>query len=99
MNGIQHVSIEELKEWSASQRDFDLIDVREVSENQEFNIGGKCIPLSQISRLEGAIQKGKPTVIYCRKGVRSQIAIQRLAQKMDTQFLYNLTNGIEALKP
>lgn len=42
------------------------------------------------------IDKDKPVIIYCKVGVRSQIAIQRLQAKYGFKNLYNLKGGITA---
>ena len=44
------------------------------------------------------IKKDIPVVIYCRKGVRSMIAIQKLEQKYPFDNLLNLTGGMEEWK-
>jgi rhodanese-related sulfurtransferase len=77
---------------------FQLIDVREPDEHEEFNIGGQLIPLGQIVQEIEKIATGKPVIIYCRKGIRSQIAIQRLQEKFPFTNLINLIGGTEAYK-
>jgi len=81
-----------------SAESFQLIDVREPAEHSAFNIGGLLIPLSGITRQSHLVETGKPVVFYCRVGVRSQIAIQRLKEKYPYQNLFNLAGGIEAWK-
>ncbi|CAN5369970.1 rhodanese-like domain-containing protein [soil metagenome] len=75
-----------------------LIDVREPYEHEVFNIGGTLIPLMEITKNIDQIEKESPVVLYCRVGVRSQIAIQRLQDKYPFQNLLNLTGGMEAWK-
>jgi len=87
-----------LQQLIASQADFQLIDVREPEEHAAFNIGGQLIPLGEISRQVELIDQNKPVVIYCRKGIRSQFAIQKLEDKFPFQNLYNLIGGTEAWK-
>lgn len=87
-----------LKEKIENAEDFQLIDVRETYEHEEFNIGGELIPLNEIAQHTDKIHTEKPVVIYCRKGIRSQIAIQRLQQKFPFTNLYNLIGGTEAWK-
>ena len=72
-----------------------LIDVREPFEHEAYNIGGILISLSDIMHEAGNIPKNKPVVLYCRKGVRSHIAIQRLEEKFGFTNLINLSGGIE----
>jgi rhodanese-related sulfurtransferase len=75
-----------------------LIDVREPDEHAEFNIGGQLIPLGEIVQQVEKIATDKPVIIYCRKGIRSQIAIQRLQEKFPFANLINLIGGTEAWK-
>lgn len=72
-----------------------LIDVREQWEHDNFNIGGKCIPLGEILKRCNELETGSEIIVYCEKGIRSQIAIQRLAAKMNTDHLLNLAGGIQ----
>ncbi len=93
MNSITAVA---LKQKIDNAEDFQLIDVREPYEHQAFNIGGRLIPLNEISRQIDAIATHKPVILYCRKGIRSQVAIQRLQQKLPFTNLVNLIGGTEA---
>ena len=47
MNSITAIA---LKEKIDNASDFQLIDVREVYEHEEFNIGGELIPLNEIAQ-------------------------------------------------
>ena len=71
-----------------------LIDVREPFEHDQFNIGGQLVPLADILQNISLIAIDKPVVFYCEKGIRSQIAIQRLLQKNNFTNLYNLSGGL-----
>ncbi len=93
MNSITAIA---LKEKIENTEDFQLIDVREPYEHEAFNIGGRLIPLNEINQHIDAIATHKPVIIYCRKGIRSQIAIQRLQQKLPFTNLVNLIGGMEA---
>jgi len=95
---MKSITSTELQQLMASQKDFQLIDVREPDEHAAFNIGGQLIPLGEISRQVELIDPNKPVVIYCRKGIRSQFAIQKLEDKFPFQNLYNLIGGTEAWK-
>ena len=75
-----------------------LLDVREPFEHDEFNIGGELIPLDEVIAKASAIPKDYPVIVYCKKGVRSQIAIQRLEKKFGFTNLINLKGGIDAWK-
>ena len=95
---IKNISAAGLQQLINDHADFQLIDTREPYEHEAFNIGGTLFPLAEITRHLNEIEKEKPVVIYCRAGVRSQIAIQRLQEKYPFKNLYNLVGGTEAWK-
>ncbi|MBC7511628.1 MAG: rhodanese-like domain-containing protein [Ferruginibacter sp.] len=95
---MKSMTVTALKQWEDNKEDFQLIDVRETYEHTAFNIGGKLIPLADITKHLYEIEKEKPVILYCRAGVRSQIAIQRLQEKFPFKNLINLTGGTEAWK-
>ena len=95
MNAITAIA---LKHKIDSAEDFQLIDVRESYEHNDFNIGGELIPLNKIAQQVEKIATDKPVIIYCRKGIRSRIAIQRLQQKFPFTNLLNLIGGTQAWK-
>ena len=87
-----------LKKKIDSLEPFQLIDVREPSEHTVFNIGGMLIPLGDIMEQKDFIKKDIPVVLYCKMGIRSQIAIQRLQEKYGFTNLINLQGGVERWK-
>ena len=93
---MQSISATILKQRLDNNEDIQLIDVREIDEHAAFNIGGELIPLGEIIQKIEKIAKDKPVVLYCRKGIRSQIAIQRLTEKFPFKNLINLIGGTEA---
>ncbi|HRW74440.1 MAG TPA: rhodanese-like domain-containing protein [Saprospiraceae bacterium] len=83
-----------LQQWEENDHPHLLIDVREADERARWHIGGRHIPLDEIVRRRGEIDPDVPTVFYCRKGIRSQIAIQRLRRFYPDADMYNLIGGI-----
>lgn len=92
---MKQISKRQLQKKLTEDDELFLIDVREESEHEEFNIGGTLIPLAEVIRKASVIPMDRPVVIYCRKGIRSQIAIQRLEEKFGFTNLLNLDGGIE----
>lgn len=88
---MNSISIHELNHWKTE--DYFLLDVREAFEHEHFNIGGVNIPLGVLHQHLDAIPQNKAIVVYCAKGIRSVIAIQKLESKGYSS-LYNLTGGI-----
>lgn len=76
--------------------DIFLLDVREASEHESFNIGGALIPLQELIRRVSEVPSTKKVIVYCKKGIRSQIAIQRLEEKSAFNNLVNLKGGLDA---
>ena len=95
---MKSITVSALKEKIDNKEDFQLIDVREPAEYAEFNIGGELMPLHDIVQQLDKIDTVKPVILYCRKGIRSQMAIQRLQQKFPFTNLFNLIGGTEAWK-
>ena len=96
---MQSITVKELHEnLSNAPSNMILIDVREPFEHEEYNIGGTLIPLSEISAAVNKIPIDKKVIVYCRKGIRSQVAIQRLQEKFPFTNLVNLIGGTEAWK-
>ena len=95
---LRQVTPLELKARLDQQLPLELIDVREVHEHQHFNIGGRLIPFNEILNEAPTISRDKDVILYCKMGIRSQIAIQRLQQKFKFTNLINLKGGMEAWK-
>ena len=94
---MNQVSAEDVLSKIESGEDVFLVDVREEEEHADFNIGGKLLPLTELMDHLDEIPKDREVIIYCKLGVRSQIAIQRLEQKGFSN-LVNLTGGVNRLK-
>ena len=92
---MKSITSQELAILLTTNANIQLIDVREPDEHHEFNIGGILIPLSQIIQQLSLLETMHPVIIYCRKGIRSQIAIQRLQTKFPFTNLINLSGGLD----
>jgi rhodanese-related sulfurtransferase len=78
---MKTITISEVKERLAKGEKLNLVDVREPSEHNEFNIGGELIPLGKIQRMEVdqlEALKNEEIICYCRSGNRSGQACQVL---------------------
>lgn len=81
----------------ASGKDLVLVDVREQWERDLYNIGGLHLPMSELGGRMNELPRDKDAVLYCEKGVRSVIIIQRLEEAGFTN-LINLAGGMKAWK-
>ena len=95
---MKSITSKELQQLINDKKDIQLIDVREPDEHEEFNIGGELIPLGEVTVHLDKINIDKPVIVYCRKGIRSQFAIQKLQDKFPFNNLFNLIGGVEAWK-
>lgn len=94
---MEEISVQELKAKMDNDEKFHLIDVREIFEYEEANIGGQLIPLGELSdHLDELDQwKDDEIILMCRSGQRSGRALQFL-QSEGFNHLYNLEGGILA---
>ncbi|MBW7891636.1 MAG: rhodanese-like domain-containing protein [Chitinophagaceae bacterium] len=93
---MRTITVEELKARLDAGEKLHLVDVREPSENEAFNIGGKLLPLGQIRNMqieEIESLKDKEVICYCRSGNRSGQACQILDSIGFTN-TWNLTGGM-----
>jgi len=91
---MKGITVKELKARLQAGENIQLIDVREPDEHDAYNIGGVLIPLGEIGRQIQAVAADRSVVLYCRKGIRSQFAIQKLEEKFPFTNLYNLIGGM-----
>lgn len=92
---MKELSVPELKAWMEAGKAFTLVDVRESYEHEHFNIGGRPIPLGELMARRDELPAEEPVVVYCEKGIRSTIAIQRL-EALGLTNLWNLAGGMKA---
>ena len=92
--GLLKTSLEITKnELEDNLNSYNLLDVREVYERNQHNIGGIHIPLGELNfRLE-EIPTDKELVVYCKAGIRSKMAIG-LIEKNFPKNIFNLKNGL-----
>ena len=90
------INAEEVKSRIDAGEHLHLIDVREVYEHDEFNIGGLLVPLGKIQGMQlDEIEdlKNEELICYCRSGQRSMQACMMLETFGFTN-VKNLTGGM-----
>jgi len=92
---IPSISAQELKNGLTENR-FELVDVRTDRERDEFDIGGKHIPLIEIEENIGYFSDSSIKVLYCATGKRSGEAIKLIKQKYPEAKVFSLDGGLEA---
>ena len=95
---MENISAADVKQRIDSGENLNLVDVREPHEHEDFNIGGKLVPLGdiramQVDELEEL--KDQEVIVYCRSGGRSGQAAMIL-ETMGFQNVKNLTGGMLA---
>jgi rhodanese-related sulfurtransferase len=91
------INVQELREKLESGEKFVFIDVREPWEYEEFNLGGRLMPLQTLITQQWELEdhKNDEIVLYCRSGSRSGMAQSVLAANGFTN-VRNLTGGVIA---
>jgi rhodanese-related sulfurtransferase len=75
-----------------------LVDVRTAEEYAQGHLAGsKLVPVQELEGRLGELDKGRPTLLYCRSGRRSQQAFDIL-KGAGFRDLHNIPGGIEAWK-
>jgi len=90
---MKTIDVSTLKKKMDGGEDLNLVDVREVSEHDEFNIGGILLPLGNIRVGEiDSIEhlKENEVYLYCRSGNRSGQA----ALILESMGFTNVTNVV-----
>lgn len=88
------ITIDEMQQWQAEDKAFQLIDVRSAQEiNQAIIPNAIGIPLTTLPMRHQEINKDLPIICYCHSGGRSAQAC-RLLQQQGFSNLYNLRGGI-----
>ena len=90
---MKTISVDELKELIDTGADFQLVDVREVSEYENANLNGLLIPLQTVPQNLDKFEKDKQVVVMCRSGKRSANAVMFLEDNGFSE-VYNLEGGI-----
>ena len=88
------ITAAELKAKFDSQEDFQLIDVREDYEFDDFNIGGTNIPMDTIIDSIDKISKDKPVILCCKTGKRSKAVLLALNNKFSLNNISSLSGGV-----
>ena len=88
------ITIQELKSKLDNKEDFQLIDLREDYEFEDYNLGGENIPLDNMMSSTDKIKTDKLVVFCCNSGKRSAAIIHTLKRKLNLTDLYSLKGGI-----
>ncbi|MCG1036750.1 HesA/MoeB/ThiF family protein [Polaribacter sargassicola] len=82
-----------LQELENNLENYNLLDVREDWEREDYNIGGQHIPLDEIDDRLDEVDFSKPLIVYCASGNRSKTAIKTIMENKNKVKLLNLKGG------
>ena len=88
------ITVDELKIRLDKGEKVNLIDVREPYEYEEFNMGGRLIPLGTLAQAADELEdlKHAEVIVHCRSGARSASAKAYL-QSLGFSNVRNLMGG------
>ena len=95
MTILPEMTVKELKQHIDNAGEVVVVDVREPNEFQFCNIGGKLIPLKELPARMNELDPDAHTVVHCRSGHRSALAVEFLRQQGFSK-VQNLAGGILA---
>jgi molybdopterin/thiamine biosynthesis adenylyltransferase/rhodanese-related sulfurtransferase len=94
-NKVEEITVQELALLQEQEADILVLDVREQSEYDEFNINGKLIPLAELPNRLSELDRDKLIVVHCKSGGRSTRAAQYLLEQGFDK-VKNLKGGMTA---
>src|ERR1700733_5915892 len=94
VNGVEQIDVTTFKQQQDAGKDLFLLDVREPHEFKIAQIGGHLIPLGDLQKRVGELDKNREIVVHCKSGGRSQKAAEFLQQAGFK--VKNLAGGIQA---
>src|SRR5271169_1278271 len=78
VNGIEQIDVTAFKQQQDAGRNYFLLDVREPYEFKIAEIGGYLIPLGDLQKRVGELDREREIVAHCKMGGRSQKAAEFL---------------------
>jgi rhodanese-related sulfurtransferase len=91
---MKQITPQELKAKIDNKEDFELIDVREIYEYEDYNINGKHIPLGEVMNSLDKIDASKPVIFCCQSGKKSRAITMAVSKKLNSENVYSLAGGM-----
>ncbi|MBV8391275.1 MAG: HesA/MoeB/ThiF family protein [Mucilaginibacter sp.] len=88
------ITVADLKNGLA-ENSFELIDVRTHRERDEYDIGGKHIPLIELEDHLDYFADDRKIIFYCATGKRSADAVKVIKQKYPEAKVFSLEGGLK----
>lgn len=93
---MREITISEFENLLKNKEVFELIDVRENYEYEEYNAGGKNIPLNEVVKRKNEINTELPIIFCCNNGRKSKAIAHTLSKKFGFQNVASLKKGLKA---
>lgn len=94
---IQEITVQDLQDMMKVNQNFQLLDVRELTEYQVSSIKQSLhIPLQELPSNYSQIPHQIPVIVYCHHGIESVLAIEYLSKNHGFTNLYLLSGGLHA---
>ncbi len=97
VENIQELTIADIYLAQEKKEPLILLDIRERSEHEAFNIGGDCVPLEELKHSLNKLDPNKKTIIYCNIGESSKVAAAMLKHAGFVE-VYSLKSGVLGLE-
>ncbi len=91
---MKQITPQELKAKIDNKEDFELIDVREIYEYEDYNLKGKHIPLGEVMSNLDKIDDSKPVIFCCQSGKKSRAITIAVGKKLNSENIYSLVGGV-----
>ena len=93
MQDFPEISQNDLKSILSNPKSI-LLDVREISEFADFNIGGINIPPHEVTERLDELKNYQTIVVACSNGTRSSIVARLLTKKLPEKTIMHLEEGV-----
>lgn len=93
MQDFTEISQNDLKSTLSNPKSI-LLDVREISEFADFNIGGINIPPHEVTERLDELKNYQTIVVACSNGTRSSIVARLLTKKLPEKTIMHLEEGV-----
>ena len=81
-------------DYKEQQENFHVLDVRTAEERSNYSIPSLHIPLSELEHRIQELPADKKLLVYCKSGMRSAKAIEKLRARSFPAELFNLKGGL-----
>ena len=95
---MRTITAQELYEKMNTGTAVQLIDVREDYEYEDYNIGGKNIPMDRFMEAIDSLDNSIDCVLCCRSGKRSKALVHTINRKLNLHNYISLEGGVMAFQ-